>query len=120
VNEAFHSQLTIHNSRLVFSSARDRGKKRYLVAVEKDSVAIDVLVVDGGGGHGGVGGQARHFPRQGPPELQNAGTFGQIAALLGAAGGVSKGREIKEIHAHLETRVYFRVVCILTSDRPVR
>jgi hypothetical protein len=83
-----------------FSSARDGRQERHFITVAKGSISLNVFAVDGGGGHGREGGQARDLPGNRLPELPDAGSFGQLPDLLGKTGGIPKGREVKEIHAH--------------------
>src|SRR5258706_3514072 len=82
------------------SSAGQGRQERDFVTVTKDALGGNVFAVDGGGGHGGEGGQPRDLPGHRLPELPDSCAFGQLPDLLGKAGGVPKGREVKEIHPH--------------------
>jgi hypothetical protein len=83
-----------------FSSAGHWRQKRDLITVTEKGVAVHVFAVDGGRRHGGEGSQPRDLPGNRLPELPDTGAFGQVPDLLGKAGGIPKGREVKEIHAH--------------------
>ena len=91
------------------SAARDRRKERHFVTVTEDSVATHILMVDGGRGHCGKGGQAWNLAADGVPELANSRAVRQFPGLFGTAGCVAKGGEVQKVHAH-SRGVYFHVV----------
>src|SRR6266498_2458351 len=89
----------IQNPKLSLSSG-DRGKERHFVTVTEDCVATHILMVDGGRGHRGKGGQAGNIVGDGVPELADSRAVRQLPGLFGMAGRVAKGGEVEKIHAH--------------------